>query len=167
MQETITAYYADASLSNACQVVKKPPMTSGVILGPDLDNANTETLRALATPIREIKSDFNFSRSDGISADKFATAACYEDAKLLHIPEDELSAYAISYYGNLTNAMVPSLSTMGTITRHRGSDDTLILVIENGKFYIRTVRDYTPEVYNGSRNGTSHGTYYNNSAQEA
>lgn len=156
MLETITAYHYEIPKG---AMVKAPPLVSGVLLTPSAQ-ATEDTQKKLAQLLSYVKRAFHFSRRDNNPPDKFSTDFLFEEATKLDIPENELTVSAITYYGEKINGMLPSLSTLGSITRHRGSDDTLISVIENGQWFIRTVSDYTPEVYKGSRGDIRNGLYY-------
>lgn len=52
---------------------------------------------------------------------------------------------AVAYYGNDTNT--PSLGSLGKIRRHRGSENTLVITVENDTIQVRTMQDYLPEIY--------------------
>jgi hypothetical protein len=54
------------------------------------------------------------------------------------------SVIAVAYY----NDMPPSIRSLGRIRRHRGSNDTLVITVENDTIQIRTMRDYLPAAHN-------------------
>jgi hypothetical protein len=50
---------------------------------------------------------------------------------------------AVAYY----NDTPPSIRSLGRLRRHRGSDDTLVITVENDTIQVRTMLDYMPEVH--------------------
>ncbi|HEY9745131.1 MAG TPA: hypothetical protein V6C99_02820 [Oculatellaceae cyanobacterium] len=54
------------------------------------------------------------------------------------------SITAVSYY----NDMPPSIRSLGRLRRHRGSDDTLVITVENNTIQVRTIQDYLPAAHN-------------------
>lgn len=54
------------------------------------------------------------------------------------------SVAAVAYY----NDTPPSIRSLGRLRRHRGSDNTLVITVENNTIQVRTMQDYLPEVHN-------------------
>ncbi len=52
---------------------------------------------------------------------------------------------AVAYYGE--DPDLPPIASLGRIGRRRGSEDTLIVTVENDRIQIRTIQDFLPELY--------------------
>lgn len=52
---------------------------------------------------------------------------------------------AVAYYGD--DPDLPPIASLGRIGRRRGSEDTLIITVENDRIQIRTISDFLPEIY--------------------
>jgi len=164
MTDTITAYHQRQQPTLPInEDIKAARVFSGILLQDSQDH-QSETV----TP------SFAFSRRNVIPADQLAVALAFYNAGREGIAQDA-KVRAISYYGDYGNkdaqghytGLLPSLGTLSFITRYLGShgeglngkrvDDTIIMVVENGQWKIRTAAEYMPEVYEASRNGAEHG----------